>query len=214
MLKLFYAPTAPSLRVLMFLEEAEVPYSSLPINVFKKQNHHASYAKIIPTKKTPAMLDGDKVLLDAAAMVLYLAQKEDKLLSGNNMNEVLSWFFWGVSELNPKFSQFYHADTSNEDMAARLKKQLDSLLALLDKHLEGKDYIAGSFSIADINLYPSIKVRSTTTMLELLNEYPNIKRWLANIDARESAKKVMSIAVNFDKESTIEDEEIKNFLQS
>ncbi|MDR2008626.1 MAG: glutathione S-transferase family protein [Alphaproteobacteria bacterium] len=213
MLKLFFAPTAPSLRVLLFLEESGIPYSSLPINVFKKQNHHETYAKIIPTKKTPAMLDGESVLFESAAMMLHLAHKHETLLAMENLNTMLSWYFWGVSELNPKFSQYHHADNANEDMMLRLRKQLDSLLALLNTQLEGKDYIAGEYSIADINLYPSIKVRSAS-IGGLLDNMPNISKWMDNISKKEATKRVLHLAESFDRESTIEEEEIKNFLQA
>ncbi|MDR0484184.1 MAG: glutathione S-transferase family protein [Alphaproteobacteria bacterium] len=213
MLKLFYAPTAPSLRVLLFLEETGTSYSKFPMNVFKKQNHNEEYAKIIPTKKTPSLLDDGKVFFDSANILLHLAQKENKLLPKENFNEVLSWFFWGASELNPKFAHHYQADDSNPEMLIRIRKQLDTLLALLDSHLSNKDYVAGTYSIADINIYTTIKTR-LGAIPDLLNNFPNIQKWVNNIDKKESTKKVFDLAVNFDREALITSEEIKNFLHS
>lgn len=215
MLKLFYAPTPPSLRALLFLEEIGMDYKKFPINVFKKENLKPEYTKVNPLQKTPALIDNKEVHVDSANILLHLAQKQDVKLS----NEELSWFFWGTSELNPKFMHHiveFLGGSSNVEMMDKIKEQLHALLEVLNNELSKKKYLGGEiYSIADMNVYATIKMYVLMDFIpNLLNGLPNIQNWIAEIDSKPSVQKVLGMAMAFDKEAESNPEDILNFFNS
>lgn len=220
MLKLFYASTTPSLRVILLLEELGLDYKKLPINVFKKQTLNPEYGKIVPTKKTPAIIEDGEVMFDSANILLYLAQKHNKCLGDKNQKEAISWFFWGTSDLNPKFIQYLveavYTPNPNPDFLAKIKEQLFVLLGVLDNQLSTKDYIAGAnYSIADINIYATIQRYLIGNFIpNLLADFPNIQAWVDRIGVKASVKKAYELEASFDKEGEVTDTQIKDFFNS
>ncbi|MCL2566862.1 MAG: glutathione S-transferase family protein [Alphaproteobacteria bacterium] len=216
MLKLLYSPTAAGNKVLIALEELNLEYASLPINVFKKMQFLEAYKSIIPTAKIPSLIDDGKVLFESGAILYYLAAKHGKLMPQNNYTEALSWFIWEQSELSPKFVQHYRAKMQNPDnaaMHASIEDNIKNLLLLLNAHLTGKTYIADEFSIADISVYGWLKhYISGDKIPNLIAGLDNIAKWLSTMDNRESVKKVAALAKNFDWNGEISESELIAFL--
>ena len=218
MLKLFYAPTPPNLRVILLLEELKLDYKSFPINVFKKETLNPEYANIVPTKKVPAIFDNGELFFDSANILLHLAQKYNKL-----MPKSLSWFFWGVSELNPKFMQLVaeiKLGNTNVDTMDKIKEQLRTLLVVLNEQLDNKGFLEdNTYSIADINVYATIKMYLLREVIgdviaPLVKDLSNINRWIANIDKRDASQKMFEITDDFNKEAISNKNEITNFYNS
>ncbi|MDR2008627.1 MAG: glutathione S-transferase family protein [Alphaproteobacteria bacterium] len=216
MLKLLYAPTAAGTKALIALEELQVEYLSQPINVFKKMQFLESYKNIIPTAKIPALIDNGKVIFESGAILYYLANMYGKLLPKHNEAEALSWFMWEQGELSPKFVQHYRAKMQNPDnatMHASIEGNLKNLLATFNTHLQGKDYVAKEFSIADISIYGWLKYYvSGDKIPNLINNLDNVANWLATMDNRDSIKKLTPQAKTFDWNAEITEAELSAFL--
>ncbi|MEL6965631.1 MAG: glutathione S-transferase N-terminal domain-containing protein, partial [Pseudomonadota bacterium] len=94
MLKFFYNSGPNPHKVALFLEEAELDYEAVPLETRRGDQHKPEFLAINPNAKAPALLDGDAVLFDSNAILLYLAEKTGKFLPGDNAAlraELLSW---------------------------------------------------------------------------------------------------------------------------
>jgi GST-like protein len=217
MLKLLYAPTAAGTKALIALSELQVEYVAQPINVFKKMQFLETYKNLIPTAKIPALIaENGKPIFESGAILYYLANMYGKLLPKNNPAEALSWFFWEQGELSPKFVQHYRAKMQNPDnaaMHASIEENIKNLLAVLNTQLNGKSYVAGEFSIADISIYGWVKYYVRENKIpNLIAELSNVAKWLELMDNRESIKKITLQAKEFDWNAEITEDELKAFL--
>ena len=86
MIKFYYHPSPNPLKVALFLEESGLPYELVPVDTRKGEQHAPSYRAINPNAKTPALVDGDAVVFDSNAILLYLAGRGARTLS-------LDWLF-------------------------------------------------------------------------------------------------------------------------
>lgn len=214
MLKLFYAPTPTSAKVLLFLEELQLDYKKCPINIFTKENLKLEYSNFVPTKKAPALFDNGEIIFDSANILLYLSKKHNKL-----MPKSLSWFFWSTSELNPKFMQYFTEildGNSNLEIMNKIKEQLKSLLEILDNQLSNKKFLEeNKYSITDINAYTMVKFYMVRNCIpNLFDNFSNIKKWVETIDSKNSVEKVVEILSAFNKDAENPSEEITNFINS
>src|SRR5450755_4351474 len=80
MLKFYYHPSPNPAKVALFLEEAALPYELVPIDTRKGEQFSPAFLAINPNAKTPALVDGDAVVFDSNAILLYLAEKTGKFL--------------------------------------------------------------------------------------------------------------------------------------
>ena len=215
MTKLFYAATPAGNKALLMLEELGINYSKQDINVFKGIQKTPEYKEVIPTGKIPAIVEDGNVLFESGAILISLAFKHNKFIDANNRSEILSWFFWENSELSPKFLQHYRAKTQNPDnieMHEKLESNLKDLLTTLNTQLEGKEYIAGSFSIADISSYTWLKnYLAKDAIVGLIDGLSNVKTWVERMDNRDAVKSMTKIASEFSREVETSIEEIMNF---
>ena len=75
MIKFYYHPSPNPAKVALFLEEAGVPYELVPVDTRKGEQHDPAFLAINPNAKTPAIVDGDAIVFDSNAILLYLAEK-------------------------------------------------------------------------------------------------------------------------------------------
>src|SRR6476469_8779921 len=97
MLKLYYSGAPNPTKVALFLEEAGLPYDAIPVDTRKGEQHAPEYLAINPNAKVPAIVDGDAVVFDSNAILLYLAEKTGKFLPESTpkaRGELLSWLMF------------------------------------------------------------------------------------------------------------------------
>ena len=83
MLKFYYSAAPNPTKIALFLEEAGLPYEAIPVDTRKGDQHKPEYLAINPNAKVPAIVDGDAVVFDCSAILLYLAEKTGKFLPAN-----------------------------------------------------------------------------------------------------------------------------------
>lgn len=186
----FYFWTTPNgYKVLLFLEEAGIPYRLIPVNISKGEQFKPGFLKISPNNKIPAIIDNDPVesngpvtIFESGAILLYLADKTGRYIPYDTRGraEVLQWLFWQVGGLGPFAGQnlhFVHYATDVLPYAInRYVSETSRLFKVLDKQLaDGRDYIAGNYSIADMASFPWINVYERLN--QDLDDYPNLRRW-------------------------------------
>ena len=192
----FYFWTTPNgYKVLLFLEETGIPYRIVPVNISQGDQFKPEFLKISPNNKIPAIVDNDPIhgngpiiLFESGAILLYLAEKMGKFISGNlqKRTEVLQWLFWQMGGLGPMLGQNLHfSHYAPEKLTYAMERYVNEtsrLFKVLDNQLVDREYIAGDYSIADMATYPWIKIYPR--LQQDLNDYPNLKRWYAQMKLR------------------------------
>jgi GST-like protein len=164
-LQLYSFPTPNGVKVSIMLEETGLPYEAHTVNIGKDESWTPEFLALNPNGKIPAILDpngpGGKplALFESGAILIYLAEKTGRFLPADPAGryETLQWVMWQMAALGPMFGQlgFFHkfAGAAYEDKRPRERYAAESkrLLGVLERRLEGRDWIMGSdYSIADI----------------------------------------------------------------
>ena len=197
MIDLYYWTTPNGHKITMFLEEAGLPYNIIPINIGLGDQFKPEFLKIAPNNRIPAIIDreptggGEPIsVFESGAILLYLAEKTNKLIPTDVRDRVaaLEWLFWQMGGLGPMAGQNHHFNRYAPEKIPyaidRYVNETGRLYGVLNKRLESREFVAGSYSIADIASYPWI------TGYELqgqnLDNFPNLKRRFEAIKARPS----------------------------
>jgi GST-like protein len=184
----------------LFLEEAGLPYRIKPVNIGQGDQFKPEYLAISPNNKIPALVDhepadgGEPIaMFESGAMLLYLAEKTGRFIPGDLRGrlEVLKWLFWQVGGLGPMAGQNGHFNVYAPEKLpyaiTRYVNETNRLYGVLDHQLEGRDFIAGAYSIADMAAYPWIVPHESHG--QRLEDFPNLKRWFDSIAARPATIK-------------------------
>src|SRR6185295_8042672 len=205
MIDLYYCATPNGLKMTMFLEEAELPYRVIPVGLVKGEQFRSEFLAISPNNKVPAMVDHDPPgggapisLFESGAMLLYLAEKTGRFMPVDlrGRMEVMKWLFWQVGGLDPMAGQIGHFNVYAPEKVPyaidRYTRETNRLYGVLDQRLAGRDFIAGDFSIADMACYPWIVPHQAHG--QSLDQFPNLKRWFAAVQARPAAQRAYAKA--------------------
>ena len=191
-----YTWTVPNGRkISIMLEELGVPYQAHPVDLDKGEQRAPEFLKISPNNKVPAIVDRDngQCLMESGAILWYLAEKYGKLLPSDPVQRirVMEWLMWQVGGLGPVAGQAHHYLRHNpgksEYAEQRLRAEVERLYGVLDRHLDGRDHIAGDYSIADIACWPWVS-RYDWHQVDLAL-YPNVRGWYRRLLAREAVRK-------------------------
>jgi len=172
---LYTAPTPNGRKISIMLEELEIPYTVYSIDFLKNEQKSDWFIKINPNGRIPAIVDKSiKVqgvhgegfaVFESGAILIYLAEKYGKFLPKDALkrSEVIQWLMFQMSGLGPMQGQlnvFYRYAPEKIPYAIdRYTKECYRLYGILEKQLEGKDYILGEeITIADFSIFPWIKI--------------------------------------------------------
>jgi len=198
MIDLYFSPTPNGLKVRLFLEEAKLPYRIVPVRLSKGEQHRPDYVAIAPNSRIPAIVDDDGdtplAMFESGAIMLYLAEKSGRLIPADmhGRAEVLQWLFWQMSALGPIAGQIGHFNVFAPERVPyaidRFSRELRRLYGVLDMRLRDREFIAGSYSIADIACYPWIVPHRGHG--QRLEEFPHLRRWFDAMSARPATVRV------------------------
>ena len=192
----FYTWTTPNGRkVSILLEELGVDYEVHSINITQGDQNSPAFLKISPNNKIPAIIDRDNgmSLMESGAILIYLAEKYGKFLPKDSIAraEVNEWLMWQMGGFGPMLGQahhFLHFNPGKSDYAeARFRSEVARLYGVLDRRLEGRDYICDDYSIADMACWPWVS-RYEWQQVNLA-DYPNVRSWYQHLLARDAVQK-------------------------
>ncbi|MEM7725626.1 MAG: glutathione binding-like protein [Cyanobacteria bacterium P01_A01_bin.45] len=205
MIELYYWSTPNGHKITIFLEEAGLDYKIIPVNIGAGDQFKPDFLRVSPNNKIPAILDnapqdsGEAVsVFESGAILLYLAEKTGKFLPDNLRDRIIvtEWLFWQVGGLGPMAGQNHHfnkyAPEKIDYAINRYVTETKRLYGVIDKQLEGREYLHGNYSIADMACYPWIVPHQMQQ--QNLEEFPNLKRWFKTIAARPAVIKAYSKA--------------------
>ena len=203
-IQLYSLNTPNGVKAGIMLEETGLPYEAHLIDIAADDQKTPEFLSLNPNGKIPAMIDpngpGGKPLplFESGAILIYLAEKTGKFLDPAQRYETLAWLMWQMGGLGPMFGQvgFFHkfAGRAIEDKRPleRYVNESKRLLGVLDGRLEGRDWIMGDYSIADIaslgwvrNLIGFYEARD----LVGFDDFRNVGAWLERGLARPAVQR-------------------------
>ncbi len=200
-ISLYFWPTPNGQKISIALEELELAYRIHPVDITRGDQFKPDFLAISPNNKMPALVDPDGpggepvAVFESGAILQYLARKTGKL-RGKGKRERLAveqWLFWQVAGLGPMAGQAHHfrhyAPEKIRYGIDRYTKEVARLYGVLDRQLEGRDFIAGRYSIADIASYPWVRLWERQG--QDLAQFPNIKAWLDRVGERPAVQRGM-----------------------
>lgn len=195
MIDLYTWTTPNGRKVSIALEEFGLPYKAHAIDISKDEQFAPAFLKISPNNRIPAIVDNDNgmSLFESGAILIYLADKTGKLMpkDGEGRYRVIEWLMWQMGGLGPMLGQVHHFVKYNKGKSAyaeeRYAKEAQRLYGVLDRRLEGREFICGEYSIADIATWPWT---SRFEWQEIdLSKFPNVKRWYTTIANRPAVQR-------------------------
>lgn len=208
-IQLYSLPTPNGVKISIMLEECGLPYEAHLVDFGKNDQMTEEFLSLNPNNKIPAMIDPDGPggrplpLFESGAMLIYLAEKTGKFLpEGAKRYEVLQWLMFQMGGIGPMFGQmgFFHAFAGKEIEDPRPKERYVNesarLLRVLDGQLDGKDWVAGDYSIADIAIAPWIRGMKVFYKAEDLvgwDKLKNVPAYLERFLARPAVEKGLNI---------------------
>lgn len=209
MIDLFYWPTPNGHKIRIFLEETGLPYRIVPIDICRGAQFEPAFLRISPNNKIPAIVDHTPQgatpgtqralsLFESGAILQYLAEKTGRFLPTETAarQQVLQWLFWQVGGLGPMAGQRAHFNNyAPEKIAYALQRygnETARLYAVLNRQLEGRDFIAGDYSIADIACFPWVRNHECLGMD--IEPYTHVRQWLQRIEQRPAVQRALQPA--------------------
>ncbi len=163
MLKLHFAPNSRAGRIVWLLEELGLPYElnkmSFRADELKSEEHRSRH----PLGRVPVLEDGDVMLYESGAIIEYILERHGHgglkpAVSDPAFPAYLQWFHYCEGMVMPPINTIVvqtvllTPERRDEKVLNQARKLLSKALAPVDEALNGKDYLAGSFSAADIML--------------------------------------------------------------
>jgi GST-like protein len=222
-IKLYFWPTPNGKKVSVMLEEVELPYEVVPVNIGRGDQFAPAFLDISPNNRMPAIIDDDPPgdggplsIFESGAILMYLADKSGRLWPKelHRRYEVAQWVMWQMSNQGPKFGEnghFKRALAAGTPEVAYGRKRFDDevnrLYGVMNQRLSDRRYLAGSdYSIADVISYPWASL--SKYMEQNLDDFVHVKRWLDEIGARPAVQRGMAVGASLSEDpATISAEE-------
>ena len=195
MIDLYTWSTPNGRKVSILLEELGLDYTVYSVNIGAGDQNTPEFLKIGPNNKIPVIFDHDTgmSLMESGAIMLYLAEKHNQFLPKNSTGRaaVMEWLMWQMGGLGPMLGQahhFLHFNPGKSDYAEiRFRNEVARLYGVLDKRLDGRNYICDDYSIADMACWPWVS-RYEWQRINLA-EYSNVRSWYKRLLKRDAVQK-------------------------
>jgi GST-like protein len=203
MIDFYYWPTPNGWKVAILLEELGAPYRLIPVNIGKGEQFKPEFLAISPNNRMPAIIDHDAPdgpvpVFESGAIMWYLAEKAGKFLPADPMGrkQVMEWLFWQTGNQGPLAGQLSHfvnyAPPGVGDYGRqRYAREYDRCLGVLERRLEGRDYLVSEYSIADMICWPWVLIAKP--LGASLEAFPNVAAWRSRIKDRPAVRRAVDL---------------------
>ena len=208
-LQLYSFPTPNGVKVSIALEETGLPYEPHRVTLADSDVKSPEFLSLSPNNKIPAIIDPDgpdgeaAELFESGAILIYLAEKTGKLMgTGPRKYDAIKWLMWQMGGLGPMFGQvgffvkFAGRDIEDPRPRDRYVKEAKRLLNVIETHLsDGRDWVTGEFSIADIAIAPWLGILDYYGARDDVgwNDHPNTVAYLDRFNARPAVQRGRNI---------------------
>jgi glutathione S-transferase len=197
-MKLYGFPPTRSIRVLWTLRELEVEFEFVNVDPTKGELGGAEFLAVNPAGKLPVLVDGDFVLTESVAIVLYLAEKypEKGLLpSGLRARaEVNRWLLFSATELEQpiwRIARHTVIYPPEKRLAAEVpiaRQDFLDMAAILEKHMDGRQFLVGdNVTVADFVAAYTLDMATVQQKQGLLDDLPRLRGYMEQMYTRPNA---------------------------
>ena len=209
MIAFHYAPTPNGWKVAIMLEECGLDYRTHPVRLAEGNQFRPEFLALSPNAKMPAILDDDPpagfgegpvAVFESGAILIYLAEKTGRFAppaaDRRGWKALHEWLFWQAANQGPMGGQLSHfrnyAPEGERDYGfRRYKGEYERNLQVLETRLDGRDFVLGEYSIADMMIWPwAFIARPLGSSLE---EFPNVAAWRARLKARPAVQAAVNL---------------------
>jgi glutathione S-transferase len=190
MIKLYDHPISGNCyKVRLALSQLGVNYEKINVDIFKGEQSKPEFVALNPNKKVPVLVDGDFVLWESNAILLYIGGKfaPNRLYSEDPkvFGEISQWLFFGKTTIDPGLARarfitrFVPKENQNDRELIAFRETGRAALQILDDHLKKNDFLADSYSIADIGCYAYVHIAEEGEVS--LSPFPSVRNWCGRI---------------------------------
>ncbi|MFN0263817.1 glutathione S-transferase N-terminal domain-containing protein [Tepidamorphus sp. 3E244] len=203
-IELHYWPTPNGWKVSIMLEECGLPYDLHLVNIGAGDQFKPEFLEISPNNRMPAIVDPDGPdgkpisVFESGAILQYLGRKTGKFYPSDERKRVAveEWLMWQMGGFGPMLGQNHHFNQyAPEDLPYAKKRYTDEthrLYGVLNKRLEGREFVCDEYSIADMAMVGWATLWERQQMDKA--EFPNVMRWLETMLARPAVEKGLALA--------------------
>ena len=199
-------------KVSVALEEMELPYTVVPVNIGQGEQFRPEFLRISPNNKIPAIVDPDSPVtaggaggpasvFESGAILLYLGEKTGKFLPAGLRERipVLEWLMWQMGGFGPMPGQVHHfaaleAENDRRYGLKRFSEETHRLYGVLDRRLAEVEFVAGELSVADFAIL-GWAWRHERHKVDLAT-YPNVRRWYDTLFARPGVQRGFAVKLD------------------
>ena len=217
-IQLWSWPTPNGHKVHIALEELELPYEVVPVDIGAGDQFKPEFLAITPNHRIPAIVDPDGpdgrplALFESGAILIYLAEKAGSLLPADPAARYacLQWLMFQMGGVGPMFGQWNHfavyAPEKLPYAIERYSNEVGRLHRVLEKRLQAAPYLAGAeYSIADIATFPW--VRNPDRRGIDLSAYPAVRRWHDAIAARPAVQRGVAVLLDRQRQGPMDEKQ-------
>ena len=209
MIELHTYNTPNGRKISVALEEMGLPYKVTLVDITKDQQFRPEFLAISPNNRIPAIVDPDGPdgapvsIFESGAILLYLGERYGQFLPTDLRARVpvLEWLMWQMGGFGPMPGQVHHflqvADPVDQRYGlARYMKETQRLYGVLDRRLEGRDFVAteGEPSVADFAIL-GWAWRHERHQVDLAG-FPHVSRWYSAMMARPATQRGFEVALS------------------
>jgi glutathione S-transferase len=195
MMKLYGFPPTRSLRVLWTLRELGAEFELVNVSLVAGENRSPGYLALNPAGKVPLLVDGDLVLTESVAIVLYLAEKyPDRGLlpaTPEARAQVYKWLLFTATELEQplwriaRHTAIYPADKRLPDEVTLARKDFQDMATVMEEHVKGREFMVGDcVTVAD---FVAAYTLDWANEVHLLADSPHLRGYMGRMYARPRA---------------------------
>ena len=220
-IELHYWPTPNGWKITIMLEECGLPYEIRYVDILKGEQFEPDFLEIAPNNRMPAIVDPDGPgaeaisVFESGAILQYLGRKFGRFYPTDERKRVAveEWLFWQVGGLGPMAGQAHHfrqyAPEKVEYGINRYTNEVNRLYGVMNRRLEGRDFLADDYSIADMACIGWVKPYKNQG--QDLDEFPNLKRWFETMLARPAVQKGIELGQEY-RRNLADDKEAQKVL--
>lgn len=201
----YYWPTPNGWKITIALEEMGLPYSLTYIDIGKGDQFEPDFLKIAPNNRMPAIVDHDGPggapisVFESGAILQYLGRKTGRFYPADERVRVAvdEWLFWQMGGLGPMAGQAHHFRQYAPEQVPyaidRYTNEVNRLYGVMNKRLDGRDFLTGDYSIADMACVGWVKPYERQG--QDLNDFPNLKAWFERMLARPAVARGLEVGI-------------------
>lgn len=197
----------------LFLEESGLPYEVVTVDSRKGEQHAPAVTAINPNAKTPALVDGEAVVFDSNAILVYLAEKTGRFLPANTPTaraQMHSWLMFVATGIGPYSGHVHFKHFAPEPKAYAVNRydfEAWRHWKIVDAQLGKHRYMLGdAYTLVDMAVWGWARAVPFVLGSEAWEKLPHVKRLLDEVNAQPAAQRAEALKTRYTFKAEMDDD--------